>query len=216
LSQRFDEARRVMVQEILAQSGINDSRVLQAMLILERHRFVDGPMQSHAYDNRALPIGVGQTISQPLIVAKMTQALQLQGPERILEIGTGSGYQAAVLSLLCQKVYTIERHDVLLKRAREIFLELGLTQVISRRGDGSIGWPAEGPFDGILVTAGAPSVPRALCMQLKIGGRLVIPVGDRAEQDLKIIHRRSESDFEGASAGACAFVPLIGTEGFDL
>jgi len=214
VSEHLEEARREMVERHLRARGIHDERVLEAMGRLERHQFVDGPMMNRAYEDRALPIGQGQTISQPWIVALMTEALQLVGDERVLEVGTGSGYQAALLSLLCTKVYTIERHSELLIRARRIFETLELDNIISRRGDGSIGWPAEAPFDRIIVTAGAPQVPEALVRQLAIGGRLVLPVGDRREQELKIIDRLSESAFRGRSAGSCAFVPLLGKEGW--
>jgi protein-L-isoaspartate(D-aspartate) O-methyltransferase len=145
----------------------------------------------------------------------MSEALQLVGDERVLEVGTGSGYQAALLSRLCAKVFTVERHSDLLIRARRVFDELGLDNILSRRGDGSIGWPAEAPFDRIIVTAGAPSVPEALVRQLAVGGRLVLPVGDRREQELKIIDRLSDSSFKGRTAGPCAFVPLLGKEGWD-
>lgn len=209
------ESRRRMVAEHLAARGIADRRVLAAMAELPRHEFVDGPMRARAYEDRALPIGRGQTISQPWIVARMTEALRLEGGERVLEIGTGSGYQAAVLSRLCARVYTVERHEELLKRARGIFDLLGLDNVVSRRGDGSIGWGSEAPFDGILVTAGAPDVPKALLKQLAVGGRLVLPVGDRERQQLTILTRRSEDEFDGSSAGACAFVPLVGREGWE-
>lgn len=208
------EGRRRMVEEHLAGRGIRDERVLEAMGQLPRHEFVDGPMRSRAYEDRSLPIGRQQTISQPWIVARMTEALQLKGPERVLEIGTGSGYQAAVLSRLCARVYTVERHEELLKRARGVFDLLGLDNIVSRRGDGSIGWGSEAPFDGILVTAGAPDVPKALLKQLAIGGRLVLPVGGRERQQLTVLVRRSEDEFDGSSGEACVFVPLVGREGW--
>lgn len=214
MSEHLEEARREMVERHLAARGIHDRRVLDGMLRLERHLFVDGPMMSRAYEDRALPIGQGQTISQPWIVALMTQALELDGSERVLEVGTGSGYQAALLSLLCDRVYTIERHSELLARARRVFDELGLVNIVSRRGDGSIGWATEAPFDRIIVTAGAPKVPEALARQLTVGGRLVLPVGDRREQELKVVDRLSESAFRGRTVAACAFVPLLGKEGW--
>jgi len=214
VSEHLEEARREMVDRHLRARGIHDPRVLAAMGRLERHRFVDGPMMSRAYEDRALPIGQGQTISQPYIVALMTEALELEGEERVLEVGTGSGYQAALLALLCERVYTIERHSELLARARRIFDEMGLDKIISRRGDGSIGWAAEAPFDRIIVTAGAPSVPDSLVRQLALGGRLVLPVGDRREQHLKIIDRLSDSTFRGRTVAPCAFVPLLGKEGW--
>lgn len=214
MSEHLEEARREMVDRHLRARGIHDPRVLAAMGRLERHRFVDGPMMSRAYEDRALPIGQGQTISQPYIVALMTEALELEGEERVLEVGTGSGYQAALLALLCERVYTIERHSELLARARRIFDEMGLDKIISRRGDGSIGWAAEAPFDRIIVTAGAPSVPDSLVRQLALGGRLVLPVGDRREQHLKIIDRLSDSTFRGRTVAPCAFVPLLGKEGW--
>lgn len=214
MSEHFAEARRAMTA-LLAERGVRDARLLEAMGRLERHLFVDGPMMSRAYEDRALPIGQGQTISQPWIVALMTQALKLEGGERVLEVGTGSGYQAALLALLGARVYTIERHSELLARARRVFEELGL-EIVSRRGDGSIGWSAEAPFDRIIVTAGAPRVPEALARQLSVGGRLVLPVGDRREQQLRIVDRLSESAFRGRAAEACAFVPLLGREGWPV
>jgi len=216
VSEHLAEARREMVERHLKARGIRDERVLGAMAALERHRFVDGPMMARAYEDRALPIGQGQTISQPFVVALMTEALELQGDERVLEVGTGSGYQAALLSLLCEKVYTIERHSELLARARHVFDDLGLANIVSRRGDGSIGWPAEAPFDRIIVTAGAPAVPESLARQLAVGGRLVLPVGDRREQELKVVDRLSDSAFRGRGVTACTFVPLLGKEGWSL
>ncbi len=216
MSEHLEEARRDMVERHLKGRGIHDERVLAAMGKLERHRFVDGPMMSRAYEDRALPIGQGQTISQPYIVALMTEALELQGDEKVLEVGTGSGYQAALLSMLCERVFTIERHSELLARARRIFDELGLGNIVSRRGDGSIGWGSEKPFDRIIVTAGAPAVPDSLVRQLALGGRLVLPVGDRREQELKIIDRLSDSTFRGRTVAPCAFVPLLGKEGWTL
>lgn len=216
MMEAFDKARKDMVEHHLKDRGIRDPRVLEAMLRLDRHRFVNGPLQSSAYEDRALPIGLGQTISQPYIVALMSEALQLRGGEKVLEVGTGSGYQAAVLSMLAGRVYTIERHGELLRRARVLFELLGLHNIVSRRGDGSIGWDAEAPFDRIVVTAASPEVPEALARQLKIGGRLVVPVGERSRQDLKIIDRKSETEFKGYSAGPCAFVPLLGREGWPV
>ncbi len=211
---RFAEQRRRMVDRHLKARDIRDPRLLEAMSSLERHLFVDGPMRNHAYEDRALPIGSGQTISQPYIVALMTQMLELRGGERVLEIGTGSGYQAALLSMLCARIYTVERHSELARRAKLLFDQLGIRNVVCRRGDGSIGWQDEAPFEAIIVTAAAPEVPRALARQLALKGRLVVPVGDRDHQELRLVRRLGEERFEGYSAGGCIFVPLLGREGW--
>jgi protein-L-isoaspartate(D-aspartate) O-methyltransferase len=214
LTQNYDEARRKLIESLRQRTEIRDTRVLKAMSCLDRHLFVDGPMRVNAYEDRALPIGVGQTISQPYIVALMTQMLELTGRERVLEIGTGSGYQAALLSLLCHKVFTVERHHSLLKRAKTLFEDNGFDNIICRRGDGSIGWESEAPFDRIIMTAGAPDVSQALASQLSIGGIMVLPVGNRDQQELKVIRRTDTARFEGKNVGACRFVPLIGLEGW--
>ncbi len=209
----FDAARERMVREHLSARGIRDPRVLQAMGSVPRHLFVEGPLRTRAYEDSALPIGQDQTISQPWIVARMTELLCLGGKERVLEIGTGSGYQAAVLAALCGRVYTVERHSALTSLAKKRFGDLGLDNILCRTADGTIGWSDHAPFDRILVTAGAPELPQALARQLGEGGILVIPVGDRARQELVVIHKRDGRLVENRDSG-CAFVPLVGREGW--
>ncbi|RLA79550.1 MAG: protein-L-isoaspartate O-methyltransferase [Deltaproteobacteria bacterium] len=206
-------ARRRMVQEQLIPRGITDRRVLEALAKVPRHLFVPEALWHQAYSDRPLPIGYGQTISQPYIVALMTEALELQGDERVLEVGTGSGYQAAILAELAKQVYSVERMPELARRARRILDRLGYGNVLIRVGDGSKGWPERAPFDAIIVTAGAPKVPKALLQQLKVGGRMVIPVGDEHSQELlKIV--RLKDGFQQEELGGCRFVKLIGEEGW--
>ncbi|HBI14924.1 MAG TPA: protein-L-isoaspartate O-methyltransferase [Desulfobulbaceae bacterium] len=202
-----------MVEEQLIARGIHDPATLQAMRTVPRHLFVDDAMAPCAYGDFPLPIGAGQTISQPFIVALMTQALGLQGHERVLEIGTGSGYQAAVLSRICAKVYTIERIDSLLVRARKTFDRLHYHNIISRIDDGTTGWPSEAPFDGILVTAGGPKIPEPLIEQLADPGRLLIPVGDQYLQDLKLLEKRA-GKISITTIEYVRFVSLIGAHGW--
>ncbi len=209
----WDINQERMVEEQLIARGIHDPATLQAMRTVPRHLFVDDAMAPCAYGDYPLPIGAGQTISQPFIVALMTQALQLQGHERILEIGTGSGYQAAVLSRICDKVYTIERIDSLLVRARKIFDRLHYHNIISRIDDGTAGWPSEAPFDGILVTAGGPKIPEPLIEQLADPGRLIIPVGDQYLQELKLVEKRS-GEINVTTIEYVRFVSLIGAHGW--
>ena len=178
-----------------------------------RHLFVEDAMQAHAYGDFPLPIGSGQTISQPYIVALMTEALQLKGTERVLEIGTGSGYQAAILSRLCLRVYTIERIDALVGRARRVFDRLRYHNIVSRIDDGTEGWSAEAPFDGILVTAGGPRIPDPLLAQLADPGRLVIPVGDQGVQDLQLVEKR-DGGLTVRTIEQVRFVDLIGAYGW--
>ncbi len=210
----FAIKRLRMVEEQLIPRGINDPATLEAMRTVPRHLFVEDALQAKAYGDHPLPIGCGQTISQPYIVALMTQALRLKGGERVLEIGTGSGYQAAVLSRICERVYTIERIDALLSRARKIFDRLHYHNIVSRIDDGTIGWPDAAPFDGIIVTAGGPSIPAPLLEQLRDPGRLVIPVGDRDSQALQLVEKK-----DGAhtirTIEYVRFVNLIGTHGWD-
>jgi protein-L-isoaspartate(D-aspartate) O-methyltransferase len=202
-----------MVEEQLIPRGIHDQATLEAMATVPRHLFVEDAMQARAYGDHPLPIGSGQTISQPYIVALMTQVLQLQGHERVLEIGTGSGYQAAVLSRICERVYTIERIDSLLGRARKIFDRLHYHNIVSRIDDGTIGWPDEAPFDAILVTAGGPKVPEPLVEQLGDPGRLVIPVGDQQVQELQLITKEN-GEISTRIIEQVRFVNLIGTHGW--
>ncbi|MBN1283473.1 MAG: protein-L-isoaspartate(D-aspartate) O-methyltransferase [Proteobacteria bacterium] len=206
-------ARRRMVTEQLIPGGIRDSRVLEVMGRVKRHAFVSPGMEDQAYMDRPLPIGLNQTISQPLMVAIMTEALALEGREKVLEIGTGSGYQAAILAEMAGAVCTVERITDLSIRARKVLYRLGYENIKLRIGDGTLGWPEEAPFDGIIVTAGAPVVPEALMAQLSDGGRLVIPVGGEEMQRLDVITRRGDG-FDTRSVTACRFVKLIGREGW--
>lgn len=209
----YRQARARMVETQIRGGGITDERVLQAFIDVPRHEFVDPALAAQSYCDRALPISHGQTISQPYMVAVMTQHLRPQPEERVLEIGTGSGYQAAILSKLVRSVFTIERIPALADRAKEAFGRMGITNVIQRVGDGSLGWKAYAPYDGIIVTAGAPDVPRSLLEQLADGGRLVTPTGSRSSQILSIVTRDGDT-FEKRTAVPCVFVPLLGKEGW--
>jgi protein-L-isoaspartate(D-aspartate) O-methyltransferase len=213
----FEQARTRMVERQLRARGITDERVLEVMGRVPREAFVSGLDRSRpdeAYRDSALPAGRGQTLSQPYMVARMTEALQLAEGDRVLEIGTGTGYQTAVLALLSGEVWSVERDPVLAEEARERLGRLGLLDGVQLEvGDGSLGWPEGAPFDGILVTAGAPDVPEALKAQLADGGRLIIPVGPRESQVLLRITRRGD-DFETESLLECRFVPLVGEEGW--
>jgi protein-L-isoaspartate(D-aspartate) O-methyltransferase len=203
-----------MVAQQLERRGIKDRRVLEAMAAVPRELFVPNVPSSLAYDDRALPIDSGQTISQPYIVARMTELLRVEPRDRVLEIGTGSGYQAAILARLGARVTTIERHPDLAEQARERLRALGIEGVDVRVGDGSRGDPEGAPWHGIIVTAAAPVIPDALREQLAVGGRLVIPVGPRYQQDLLVIERRGPADWDEWSDGAVVFVPLVGEGGF--
>lgn len=197
----------------LKRGGIVDPKVLAAMKAVPRHLFVSDALWSQAYGDHPLPIGHNQTISQPLTVALMTQALQLRGDERVLEIGTGSGYQAAILKELAYKVYTIERVRSLYLRTRKLFDELRYFNIVTRYGDGTKGWHSEAPFDGIIVTAGAPVLPETLALQLTMGGRMIIPVGGADAQQMLRITRTPEG-FIQEDMGPCRFVKLIGENGW--
>jgi protein-L-isoaspartate(D-aspartate) O-methyltransferase len=203
-----------MVEEQLARRGIRDPKVLMAMRFIPRHFFVAENFWGRAYGDHPLPIGQEQTISQPYMVALMTQALKVEEDHKVLEIGTGSGYQAAILARMAKKVFTIERHTVLAKRAREAFDRLDIHNIAIRIGDGTIGWSEFAPYDGIVVTAGSPDVPEPLLSQLsEEGGRLVIPVGERGFQRLKVITRTGDS-WRTAEDVGCTFVPLVGKHGW--
>jgi protein-L-isoaspartate(D-aspartate) O-methyltransferase len=206
-------AREEMVHKQLESRGIRDPKVLAALRRVPRHRFVDAALQSRAYDDHALPIGAGQTISQPYMVALMTQALELQGGEKILEIGTGSGYQTAVLAEFSPRVFSIERDPELARAAASRLSALGYANAILKTGDGSLGWPEHAPFDRIIVTAGAPAIPPALLEQLADPGRLVVPVGDRELQTLEVVDLR-DGKLSRRRLVECAFVPLVGEEGW--
>ncbi len=208
-----DRERVRMVEEQIIGRGIKNERVLAAMRKVPRHEFLPEAIQSMAYTDNALPIGEGQTISQPYMVALMTEILALSGSERVLEIGTGSGYQAAVLAELCGKVYTVERVKVLAEKARTVLDRLGYRSVALKVYDGTYGWKDMAPFDAIMVTAGSPDIPAPLVDQLRIGGRMVIPVGDRTGQRLLKVIRTSEGPVTEATI-PCVFVPLIGAHGW--
>jgi protein-L-isoaspartate(D-aspartate) O-methyltransferase len=211
----FDIYRERMIEEQLIPRGIKDQRVLDAMRQVPRHLFVEDALQAHAYGDFPLPIGSGQTISQPYIVALMTEALHLQGSEKVLEIGTGSGYQAAVLSRLCQRVYTVERIDSLVGRARKVFDRLRYHNIVSRIDDGTVGWAAEAPFDAIMVTAGGPHIPQPLLTQLADPGRLIIPVGSQGLQELQVVEKKDDQ-LHFAVIEQVRFVDLIGTHGWPI
>jgi protein-L-isoaspartate(D-aspartate) O-methyltransferase len=202
-----------MVTEQIIPAGVRDQRVIEAMGRVPRHLFVSPGMEPQAYFDRPLPIGDGQTISQPLMVALMTESLHLEGGERVLEIGTGSGYQAAVLAELAGEVYSIERMEGLSMRARKALYQAGYRNVSLKVGDGTIGWPEKGPFDGIVVTAGAPKLPEKLKEQLADGGRLVVPVGGAELQQLIIVERQG-NNFNTTIGTGCRFVKLIGQNGW--
>ena len=210
---RFEEARQRMVDQQLVPRGISDERVLQVMREVPRHRFVPPDSQNAAYHDNPLPIGCNQTISQPYIVAYMTEMLQLKPEDRVLEIGTGSGYQAAVLSRLAKQVYTIERIEELARRAQQTLKDLGYENIQFRIGDGSCGWPEAGPYDAIIVTAAAPEIPPPLIDQLAPGASLVAPVGSTGHQDLvRLVKRGGRTHSEHLTP--VAFVPLVGEHGW--
>jgi protein-L-isoaspartate(D-aspartate) O-methyltransferase len=199
----------------LTREGISNQRVLEAMAEVPRHLFVPEAFRHQAYDGDvSVNIGEGQTISQPRIVALMTESARIDAADRVLEIGTGSGYQAAILSRLARFVFTIERVSSLARQAKGVLDQLGIDNVSVKVMDGTLGWRAQSPFDAILVTAGAPEVPEPLVEQLADGGRLVVPVGPRETQVLKIVERRGERTFAHELKGAC-FVPLIGRHGWN-
>jgi len=207
------EGRARLLDELRAR-GIHDERVLAAVGSIAREKFLDRTFSHHAYDDSALPIGEGQTISQPFTVAFQTQVLTLKPGEKVLEIGTGSGYQTAVLAAMGVKVFTIERHIPLLELARKRLEALGFHKVVSRGGDGTLGWQEFAPFDAILVTAGAPDVPESLAKQLSpAGGRMVIPIGGKSQQRMYLIRKDGEK-LSAKELSEFAFVPLIGKEGW--
>jgi protein-L-isoaspartate(D-aspartate) O-methyltransferase len=209
----YREARQVMVETQIKRRGVLDPRVLAAMAKVPRHRFIPRHLWEQAYSDYPLPIGEEQTISQPYIVALMTEALELSGPEKVLELGTGSGYQAAVLGELAAEVFSIERISSLARVAEQVLASLGYANVHVIVADGTLGWSAEAPFDAILVTAGSPQVPPPLLDQLAMGGRLVIPVGDRYTQTLTRV-RRTPDGLKHEYLGGCRFVKLIGRHGW--
>jgi protein-L-isoaspartate(D-aspartate) O-methyltransferase len=207
-------AQRQQLIASLRKAGLQDEAILTAIATIPREFFVDEAQRDMAYADRALPIGMGQTISQPLMVALMTRALQLSGRERVLEIGTGSGYQTAILSRLAAHVYSIERHQQLAYQAAQRLLQLELCNVSLYVSDGSLGWPDAAPYERILVTAAAPEIPIQLLDQLVTWGMLVIPVGSQERQDLLVVHRAPWGP-EVRSLGSCVFVPLVGEKGWN-
>jgi protein-L-isoaspartate(D-aspartate) O-methyltransferase len=206
--------KREELVDKLSNKGIDDIFVLKAIGEVERHKFVPHAMKHHAYEDVALPIGFGQTISQPYTVALMTQELKVKPDNKILEIGTGSGYQTAILNKMGASVYSIERQLDILHNTQKLFDELGI-RVYTKYGDGTLGWDEYSPFDGIIVTAGSPSIPETLKKQLAVGGRLVIPVGNRNSQKLIVITKMSENEFETKEIPEFKFVLLIGKEGWN-
>jgi protein-L-isoaspartate(D-aspartate) O-methyltransferase len=204
-----------MVEHLRNHYKIADERVLQAMNTVPRHAFVPEALKAQAYKDNALPISGGQTISQPFIVARMTELLELKGRERVLEIGSGSGYQTAVLATVARKVFAVERLQVLATEAKQKLIQLGFRNISYRCDDGTNGWEVYAPFDAILVAAGGPSIPEPLAMQLEIGGRMVIPIGSDQKSQVLIRVTRTDKGFETENFGPCAFVPLIGNHGWD-
>jgi protein-L-isoaspartate(D-aspartate) O-methyltransferase len=209
----YEKERSRMVDEQLAGRGVKDARVLAVMRKIPRHEFLPEGIRGMAYNDSALPLGEGQTMSQPYMVALMTESLMLKGTERVLEIGTGSGYQAAVLAELCEKVYTVERIKTLADKARATLDRLGYKSVAIKVYDGTYGWKEMAPFDAIIVTAGSPDIPAPLVEQLKVGGRMSIPVGDRYGQQLVTVVKTAEGVTTERSI-PCVFVPLIGNHGW--
>lgn len=208
--------QEIMVRDHLHRRGVRDDLVLNAMKTVPREEFVPDEMRHFAYQDSPLPIGRGQTISQPFIVAKMVERLELGPEDKVLEIGAGSGYGAAILSRVAKTVYTVERHESLAVRAREKLKALGYDNVHVIVNDGSLGWPDAAPYDGIVATAGAPRVPRSLKEQLAIGGRMVLPVGSLPEQQILIrLRKLDENQFSEETLEAVRFVPLVGAEGWE-
>jgi len=211
--ENLSRIRLKMVEEQVVARGIKDARVIAAMRKIPRHLFVEEALQNQAYSDRPLPIGEKQTISQPYMVALMSEALQLTGKEKVLEIGSGSGYQTAILAEMARQVFSIERILSLTMKARMLLINLGYTNVEVKFSDGTEGWIGESPFDAIIVTAGSPDTPQPLVDQLAVGGRLVIPVGDESVQDL-IRLTKTEEGIKREDLGGCRFVKLIGRHGW--
>jgi protein-L-isoaspartate(D-aspartate) O-methyltransferase len=205
---------RTRLVETLQSKGIHDLGVLRAVSLVPRHRFVPESVKHRAYEDAALPIGGGQTISQPWVQARYIEVLGLKGHEKVLEVGTGSGYQTALLAVLADRVFSVERVPELTREAQRVMLELGIKNVTIMGGDGTLGWRPYAPYDAILVAAASPDVPRPLLEQLAIGGRLVIPIGDRDRQVLTLVTRRDEAGYDTTTLGDVRFVPLIGEHGF--
>jgi protein-L-isoaspartate(D-aspartate) O-methyltransferase len=210
---KYERQREEMVRRQIQTRGVTDSKVLGAMCKVPRHLFVSEALRDQAYGDFPLPIGEQQTISQPYIVAEMTQALQPGKEDRILEIGTGSGYQAAILAEIVFRVYTIEKINSLFLNSRKLFDKLHYHNIVTKYSDGTSGWSDESPFDGIIVTAGSPEIPKPLVSQLAVGGRMVIPVGDRYSQELIKLYK-DEHGIHKTNLGGCRFVKLVGEYGW--
>ena len=213
MAKRYNRKREEMVRSQIEARGIRDPRVLSAFRMVPRHLFVSEALREQAYGDYPLPIGEQQTISQPYIVAEMTQALELKKDDRVLEIGTGSGYQAAILAQIVYRVYTVERRRSLYMQARSLFDKLNYHNIVTKYADGTKGWQEESPFDAIAVTAGAPELPDLLIHQLTKGGRLVVPVGNQHTQELIKIYRDQEK-IQQTNLGGCRFVKLVGEHGW--
>ncbi|MDX1591974.1 MAG: protein-L-isoaspartate(D-aspartate) O-methyltransferase [Balneolaceae bacterium] len=214
ISDRKYKQRRNALAEQIREKGIKDERVIDSIRTIPRHEMVDTALESRAYEDTALPIGSGQTISQPYTVAVQTELLEVEKGDKVLEIGTGSGYQAAILCHMGAEVYSVERQDELYHNAKKMLRQLGYRPHL-KLGDGTLGWKAYAPYDGIVVTAGAPVVPEDLVNQLSVGGRLVVPVGNQESQVMVRITRVSEEDYEEEQFRHFKFVPLIGEKGWD-
>ena len=213
LIQSYAGQRRKMVEEQLVERGINDLRLLEVVSRVPRHLFVQESLQHRAYGDTPLPIGENQTISQPYIVGAMTEALDLKGEERVLEIGTGSGYQTAIIAELCRQVFTIERLNNLSRKAQNVLESLNYMSIVFKMFDGTYGWPDQAPFDAILITASAPEIPGSLVKQLGDGGRLVAPIGEADKQKLVVLTKNGDR-VSRRDLGDCKFVPLIGKYGW--
>ena len=205
---------RMRLVETLQAKGIHDLGVLRAVSLVPRHRFVPESVKHRAYEDAALPIGGGQTISQPWVQARYIEVLRLTGKEKVLEVGTGSGYQTALLAMLADRVFSVERVPELTRDAQKVMQELGIKNVTIMGGDGTLGWRPYAPYDAILVAAASPEVPKPLLEQLAAGGRLVIPIGDRDRQVLTLVTRRDADQYDTTTLGDVRFVPLIGEHGF--
>lgn len=210
---KYERQRKEMVKRQIEARGVTDPKVLAAMLKVPRHLFVSDALRDQAYGDFPLPIGEQQTISQPYIVAEMTQALQPDKDDRVLEIGTGSGYQAAILAEIVFRVYTIEKIYPLYANTRKLFDKLHYHNIVTKYSDGTSGWMDESPFDAIIVTAGSPSIPKPLVSQLAVGGRMVIPVGDQYSQELIKLYK-DEHGIHKTNLGGCRFVKLVGEYGW--
>jgi len=205
---------RMRLVETLQSKGIHDLGVLRAVSLVPRHRFVPESVKHRAYEDTALPIGGGQTISQPWVQARYIEVLRLTGRENVLEVGTGSGYQTALLAMLADRVFSVERVPELTREAQKVIQELGIKNVTIMGGDGTLGWRPYAPYDAILVAAASPEVPKPLLEQLAVGGRLVIPIGDKEKQVLHLVTRRDADQYDTTTLGDVRFVPLIGEHGF--